>query len=41
MSSVKMMTKDEHLKAINEIVNKIDDVWILWQVHRFLVNMTK
>ena len=35
------MDKEARLKAIWEIISKIDDSWILWQIHRFVVNMTK
>lgn len=37
----KNMTKEELKKAIDKIINKIDDDWILWQTYRFLINMTK
>lgn len=35
------MSKVEYLEKINEIINKTDDVWILYQILRFTVNMTK
>lgn len=35
------MTKDECKKATIEIINKIDDDWLLWQIYRMVVNMTK
>lgn len=35
------MSKIEYLEKINEIINKVDDTWILYQILRFTVNMTK
>lgn len=30
-----------HREKIIEIVNQIEDVWILNQIHKFIINMTK
>ena len=30
-----------HRKEILKIMDKIEDSWILWQMHRFAINMTK
>ncbi|MDE5589046.1 MAG: hypothetical protein K2J60_07870 [Acetatifactor sp.] len=30
-----------HRKEILNIIDKIEDSWILWQVHRFVINITK
>lgn len=30
-----------HRKEILNLLDKIGDSWILWQIHRFIVNMTK
>lgn len=35
------MSKKERLKAIWKIIRNIDDSWILWQIHRVCVNITK
>ncbi len=35
------MGKEARLKAIWDIISKIDDPWLLWQTHMFAVNMTK
>lgn len=35
------MDKEARLKAIWEIISKIDDSWILWQIHRTCVHMTE
>lgn len=32
---------EEWIKAINEILSKIDDTWILWNICRFAIGMTK
>lgn len=33
------MDKEARLKAIWEIISKIDNSWILWQIHRFCINI--
>lgn len=33
------MKKEERLKAIWEVVSKIDNEWILRQIHRFCINI--
>ena len=35
------MSKEEYIEKINEIISKVDDLWILNQICRFSVNMTK
>lgn len=35
------MSKIEYLEKINEIINKVDDTWILNEIYRFTLNMTK
>ena len=30
-----------HKKEILNLLDKISDSWILWQMHRFIVNITK
>ena len=35
------MSRKERLKAIWKIISGINDSWILWQIHRTCVHMTK
>ncbi|WP_290095426.1 hypothetical protein [Bacteroides acidifaciens] len=35
------MSRKKRLKAIWKIISGINDSWILWQVHRFAVNITE
>lgn len=37
----KNMTKEELKEASIEIINQIEDDWLIWQIYRFLINMTK
>lgn len=30
-----------HRKEILKIMEKIEDSWILWQMHRFVINITE
>lgn len=30
-----------HREKIAEMVNQIEDIWILEQIHKFIINMTK
>lgn len=39
--SPKWRDAEYHRKEILNIIDKIEDSWILWQIHRFAVNMTK
>ena len=38
---VKWKDAEYHKKEILNIINNIEDSWILWQMHRFAINMTK
>lgn len=33
--------KEWYMEKIVEIVDQIDDIWILNQIHKFAINMTK
>ena len=35
------MTKEEYITEINKILEKIDFIWLLDQIYRFCVNLTK
>lgn len=35
------MDLEECIKAINDILEKTRDLWIIWQIYRFAVGMTK
>lgn len=35
------MNREECIGAITEILHKTDDLWILWQIYRTAINMTK
>lgn len=35
------LDREECIKAINDILSKTSDLWILWQIYRFSVGMTK
>lgn len=35
------MNREECIASINEILQKTDDLWIVWQIYRTVVNMTK
>ena len=39
--SPKWRDAEYHRKEILNIIDKIEDSWILWQIHRSAVNMTK
>lgn len=30
-----------HKKKIVDIVDEIEDAWVLWQIHRAVINITK
>ena len=35
------LNREECIGAITEMLQKTDDLWILWQIYRTAVNMTK
>lgn len=35
------LDREDCIKAINEIITKTEDLWILWQIYRMAVNMTE
>ena len=35
------LDREEWIKAINNILSKISDCWILWQIYRCAVHMTE
>jgi len=35
------LDREECIAAINEIMSKTEELWILWQIYRFAVGMTK
>lgn len=35
------MNKEEYINAINVLISKIDDIWILEQIYRCVINITK
>lgn len=35
------LDREECIKAISDIISKTSDIWILWQIYRFSVGMTK
>lgn len=38
---IERKSAEYHRKEILNLLDKIGDSWILWQMHRFIVNMTK
>lgn len=38
---IEWRSAEYHRKEILKIFDTITDSWILWQMHRFIVNMTK
>lgn len=38
---IEWKSTEYHRKEILKIIEKIEDSWILWQMHRFVINMTK
>lgn len=38
---IKWKDTEYHKKEILKMIGKIGDSWILWQIHRFTVGMTK
>lgn len=35
------LDREECIAAINEIISQTEDLWILWQIYRTAVNITK
>lgn len=35
------LDREECIEAILNVVNKISDLWILWEIYRFSVNITE
>ena len=35
------LDREECIKAINDIMNKTSDLWILWQIYRCSVGLTQ
>lgn len=35
------LDREECIKAINDILSKTSDLWILWQVYRLTVHITE
>lgn len=35
----KCMSNEEYIRQIIDIISGIGDSWILWQIHRFCVNI--
>ncbi len=33
--------REDCIKAINDIISKTSDLWILWQIYRMAVNITQ
>lgn len=38
---IEWKSAEYHRKEILKIMEKIENSWILWQVHRFVINITK
>lgn len=34
-------TKEEYINGINDILGRLTDTWIVWQIYRFVTNITK
>ena len=34
-------TKDEYIIGINEVLGRLTDIWIVWQIYRFAINIKK
>lgn len=35
------LDREDCINAINDIMSKTSDLWILWQIYRFSVNITE
>lgn len=35
------LERDDCIKAIEDIIQKTNNLWILWQIYRMVVNVTK
>ena len=38
---IEWKSAEYHRKEILKIMEKIENSWILWQMHRFVINITK
>ena len=38
---IEWKSAEYHRKEIFNLLDKISDSWILWQMHRFIVNITR